>query len=71
MNFVDKAQAQLTNMLDRARILVLASHSVDLLRNVCTQVLWMEAGRIVMQGRAGEVLDAYSKAMHAQAAEAA
>jgi ABC-type polysaccharide/polyol phosphate transport system ATPase subunit len=51
-------------MIDRTGILVLASHSLELLRSTCTQVLWMEHGRIAMLGEPNEVLNAYIAAMH-------
>jgi ABC-2 type transport system ATP-binding protein/lipopolysaccharide transport system ATP-binding protein len=64
INFVDKAEVQLKKMIDRTGILVLASHSLELLRSTCTQVLWMEHGRIAMLGEPNEVLNAYIAAMH-------
>ncbi|MDR7117317.1 ATP-binding cassette domain-containing protein [Caulobacter sp. BE254] len=63
INFVDKAEAQLTSLLNKSRILVLASHSLDLLRHVCTKVLWMEQGKAVMMGEPAEVIAAYIEGM--------
>uniref|UniRef100_B0T5A6 ABC transporter related n=1 Tax=Caulobacter sp. (strain K31) TaxID=366602 RepID=B0T5A6_CAUSK len=59
INFVDKAEAKLTDMLSRTRILVLASHSLELIRHTCTKVLWMEGGRMIRFGDPSEVLDEY------------
>jgi len=70
INFVDKAEAQLTSMLNRTRILVLASHSLDLLRHACTKVLWMEGGRIVRLGAPDEVIEEYTAAMRQSEAAA-
>jgi ABC-type polysaccharide/polyol phosphate transport system ATPase subunit len=70
INFVDKAEAQLTSMLNRTRILVFASHSLELIRHTCTKVLWMEGGRMVRFGDPAEVIDEYTLAMRqAEAAE--
>jgi len=65
INFVDKAEAQLTSLLNKSRILVLASHSLELLRHVCTKVLWMEQGKAVMMGSPDEVIAAYVEGMRA------
>lgn len=64
INFVEKAENQLKRIIDRTGILVLASHSLDLLRSTCTKVLWMEQGRMVQLGDPNEVLDAYTAEMH-------
>ncbi|GBQ79348.1 O-antigen exporter ATP-binding protein [Gluconacetobacter johannae DSM 13595] len=58
--FRDKARARLTGVIRGADILVLTSHALPILREWCTRVLWMEHGRIRMDGPAGAVLDAYT-----------
>lgn len=64
INFVEKAENQLKRVIDRTGILVLASHSLSLLRSICTKVLWMEQGRVIQLGDPDEVLDAYVAEMH-------
>ncbi len=39
--------------------LVLVSHQLPLLREMCGRGLWLEGGRLVMDGPMGEVADAY------------
>jgi lipopolysaccharide transport system ATP-binding protein len=46
-SFQAKASARLHDMVARARCLVIASHSDDLLRSICTRIIRMEHGRIV------------------------
>jgi lipopolysaccharide transport system ATP-binding protein len=46
-------------MVRGADILVLSSHSIAIVRNWCTRVLWLDQGQIVADGPAGEVLDRY------------
>jgi len=41
------------------KTIVLASHSAELIRMLCQRALWMERGRVVMQGAAAEVIAAY------------
>jgi lipopolysaccharide transport system ATP-binding protein len=44
--FRDKAQQRLKNALDRARILVLASHDERLIRQTCSRIMRLDHGRI-------------------------
>jgi ABC-2 type transport system ATP-binding protein/lipopolysaccharide transport system ATP-binding protein len=59
VKFVDKAQAQLTDLVSEARIIVMASHSFELVKKVCNKVLWMQQGKIVRLGPATEVVEEY------------
>lgn len=45
-DFVEKAKKRLTDMVGKARLVVLASHSPDLIRDQCNVVLRLEHGRI-------------------------
>jgi ABC-type polysaccharide/polyol phosphate transport system ATPase subunit len=58
-DFVHKAQLRLNEMLDTTKIVVLSSHSLEIIRSICNLVCWMEHGRIVMVGPTQEVLAAY------------
>lgn len=46
-DFQIKATARLNEMVDKASILVIASHSMDLVKQTCTKILRMEHGKIV------------------------
>jgi ABC-type polysaccharide/polyol phosphate transport system ATPase subunit len=59
-DFVERADRRLQTLVDRAHILVLASHDLALLRRLCTQALWLEGGRIKMKGNIDAVLEAYA-----------
>lgn len=63
MLFVERAERHLKQLLGQTRILVLASHSLELLSQTCSKILWMEHGRLVMYGETKEVLAAYYAAM--------
>jgi ABC-2 type transport system ATP-binding protein/lipopolysaccharide transport system ATP-binding protein len=58
--FMTKAQHRIQSFVQRANILVLASHSLDLCRQWCTTAVWMERGEIKMLGDIETVLTAYS-----------
>nr|MBA3523877.1 ABC transporter ATP-binding protein [Geodermatophilaceae bacterium] len=57
--FLAKARTRLSDLVDRAGLLVFASHSDDLLRELCDTGIWLEHGRIRQQGPLEEVLAAY------------
>lgn len=60
-DFVNKAQERLKELLETTRIVVLASHSLEIIRKMCNVVCWMEGGQVVMTGPADAVLPAYLK----------
>ena len=68
-SFLDKAQRRMEKFVGSSSILVLASHSTDLLRRWCNRGLLLQQGRIATQGDIEEVVEAYagSLAAHAQA----
>jgi ABC-type polysaccharide/polyol phosphate transport system ATPase subunit len=57
--FVSKAQVRLNEVLNEARIVVLASHSIDIIQKICNKVCWMERGEVVMIGAPNIVLPIY------------
>ena len=61
-SFLQKAQKRIGELLERARILVLASHSQRIIRDFCNKVLWLEHGRVRMLGLTDDVLVAYERA---------
>lgn len=65
--FVEQAEARLKDFLCRKKILVLASHQLNLIQEVCTRVLWMEHGEMRLIGPAEQVISAYKTAMHTRA----
>ncbi|MEY4985385.1 MAG: hypothetical protein RLZZ359_271 [Actinomycetota bacterium] len=58
-SFKHKAEARLAEMVDATRILVIATHSRELIEKVCNRVIWLEHGQVKMDGSVVEVLPAY------------
>jgi lipopolysaccharide transport system ATP-binding protein len=46
-SFAEKAQSRLTNLIDQAKILVLASHDEQLIRKSCNKILQLDHGDMV------------------------
>ena len=59
--FLAKAQHRIQSFVERANILVLASHSLEICGQWCTKAVWMERGEIKMQDDIETVLTAYIK----------
>ena len=58
--FLDKAQRRTEQFVGSSSILVLASHSADLLRKWCNRGILLEHGRIAAQGDINDVIAAYA-----------
>lgn len=59
-SFLNKAQERVEAFVQRASIMVLASHSIDICRKFCNRGIWMDQGQIKAAGPIDAVLDAYS-----------
>lgn len=59
--FIEKARARLDGMVERSKILVLASHSPDLLRQICNKGVLLHNGRVTAVGPLDEILDRYQR----------
>jgi ABC-2 type transport system ATP-binding protein len=57
--FLSKSKKRLAELVERAGLLVFASHSDEFLRDLCDTAIWMEHGRIRKHGEIEEVLRAY------------
>lgn len=59
--FRDKAQARMRGLVEGAGIVVLASHRIPLLRDVCDKCLWLEKGRVRDYGDVAELTAAFQR----------
>ena len=58
-SFMRKAQERLARIADRSRILVVSSHSDEIIRKLCRKVVWLNQGTVAMYGDVDAVLKAY------------
>jgi ABC-2 type transport system ATP-binding protein len=59
IEFQKKCVARMQGFLARGATLVLVSHSPQSLRELCQRVVWLNQGRVVMDGPAAEVVRAF------------
>ncbi len=57
--FVQRAKARMDRLLDDSNIVVLVSHQLDLINQVCTRAIWIERGQIVQDGEPRAVTEQY------------
>ena len=57
--FLEKANKRLNEFTKKAAIIVLASHSEALVKNMCDKAVLMDRGRVVAQGKAEDILSMY------------
>ncbi len=63
--FLSKARMRLENMVRGADILVLSSHVASAVEQWCTRVIWLDHGRVRVDGPTAEVMAAYSASQQA------
>lgn len=66
--FQDRAKERIRRLLDRSHAVILVSHDMKTLRQLCTRGLWMRQGELVADGPIGRVIDDYLAWTHAATA---
>lgn len=58
-SFIEKTKKRLADFVHRSEILVLASHSNEIIRSMCNNLIWLEKGRIKKVGLTSKILPEY------------
>jgi len=66
-HFAERAVARVNQLLERSKILVMASHATDILKSYCNRALWLEHGQARALGPVDEVLELYAQSRHGAA----
>jgi ABC-2 type transport system ATP-binding protein/lipopolysaccharide transport system ATP-binding protein len=61
LGFLEKAQQRASRFVSRSNILVVASHSEDVIRRLCNKLLWLRKGEIVAFGEVDDVMTRYKE----------
>jgi len=59
--FRKKSQERIMSLFDKGITVLYVSHSIDQVKEICNKAIWLENGRIKMQGDVEEVCNAYDK----------
>jgi ABC-type polysaccharide/polyol phosphate transport system ATPase subunit len=65
MAFQQKAKERMQDMMAKARLIVVVSHEMESIRQLCHRVVWMDHGHIRLVGAPDEVIDAYTRSVGA------
>ena len=61
MAFQQKAKQRLSEMMEQARILVVVSHDLNVLPQLCDRGVWLDKGRVRADGPIDHVIAAYTE----------
>jgi ABC-type polysaccharide/polyol phosphate transport system ATPase subunit len=59
--FQQKATHRIRGMMAQARLMVIVSHDLERLRDLCSRIVWMDHGKVMMDGKPAETVAAYQK----------
>ena len=59
--FQQKCEARMNEMMAGGTTVLIVSHSIEQIERLCTKVMWLDKGNVVMIGDTQEVCDAYKK----------
>jgi len=69
LSFYQKAREKVSEMLDEASTIIIASHSMAVIRTFCSQVLWIKNGRIQAFGDVEPIILDYIEYVKQQGVE--
>lgn len=58
-NFRNRSEARIREIRDNAGTIFLVSHSMQSIRDTCNRVIWINKGKLMMDGDPAEVIAAY------------
>ena len=66
-SFRRKSENRIRELVEQAGTIFLVSHGLQVIRDTCSRVVWLEKGKVVMDGPTEEVVDAYEDKYDPQA----
>jgi ABC-type polysaccharide/polyol phosphate transport system ATPase subunit len=71
LRFTERATKRMDDFIGRSRIIVLASHSAEMIKSMCNKAALLHEGRIIAFGSVDSVYERYEALAHADATRAA
>ena len=62
--FQIKAKQRMREMMASARLMVLVTHEIPTLEQICNRAIWLQHGSMMMEGRPDEVVAAYKASVN-------
>ena len=66
--FAGKAKARMLKLIEHGEIVVLASHALAEVAEICSKVIWLDRGCVQLFGPSAEVIEAYEASADARGA---
>src|SRR3954471_15204989 len=60
-HFREKANAKMAELRDSARAMFLVSHGLGSIKEMCSEAMWLDKGKLMMRGKPSDVVNAYMK----------
>ena len=57
--FQQKCEKRISEMMSGGTTVIIVSHSIEQIERLCSRVIWLEKGNIIMDGPTQEVCDLY------------
>jgi len=59
--FQEKSRARMMELMGGGTTVLFVSHSLEQIREMCSKVVWLDHGKVMMSGPTGQVCDAYEQ----------
>lgn len=60
-HFQKKSEARMRELMSGGTTVLMVSHALKQIRDLCSRVIWLDHGKVIMDGATQEVCDAYEK----------
>lgn len=57
--FQQKCHKRMSEIIDSGATVLFVSHNIDQVKEICTRAIWLEKGKVIMDGEVNEVCDRY------------
>jgi len=62
-SFMVKAKKRIMSLIENARIMILASHDLSSIQQICTRALLLKHGEIIFDGDVGQAIEKHKELM--------
>jgi ABC-type polysaccharide/polyol phosphate transport system ATPase subunit len=60
-SFKEKSAGRINELAAQAKTLIVVSHALATVQELCTELIWLDHGSLVKQGKPDEIVAAYTK----------
>jgi len=57
--WIEKANVRMKSVIEKAKIVLIVSHSLNEISNFCTRTIWLSKGKVRLDGETSDVLNQY------------